>query len=374
MAYALAGGLFDTPGFSGGAFSETCVDVVGNYPNPNDLTLTQNCNVLWWVSGINAGWWRTERYAVPRSGIPNFSSASSPIPSDNVVLSTVLGRTNPSTPKVDVPAFIAELYDVPRLIRDWGKQLLSLPSLFVSKGKHLSQMPQFAAKKYVEWEFAVAPFIRDLQGMIQFQNLVAKKLRVLEKLGDPSSQSFTATAYENTVDSWSGWAYATSLYQEHRKVYLTDQTVRKVWGSTVWKPSIPLPQNDADRAALAFRLAFGFQHISLATMWEIMPWSWLFDWYGNVGDLLNANRDGIPVTHGGSCIMRQTQYTQKITGTPKTLPADTTSVVVPPYVRSEKTRKVLGDASPILEFNLPVLDGRQLSILAALLVSRQKPF
>lgn len=49
-------------------------------------------------------------------------------------------------------------------------------------------------------------------------------------------------------------------------------------------------------------------------------------------------------------------------------PMDTCTVEVGPFVVQTKERTVMGDASPTLEFSLPFLSGKQLSVLTALTI------
>jgi hypothetical protein len=351
--------------------SEECIDVTGNFPNPNPLVLKQVNNLIWTVSGVDYGWWRHEDYAVPWPGtVPYFEPASKPEPSDNSVLSSALSMTNPNTPKVDVPVFAAEIGDIPKLIKSLGDTILYLSNPSKWGVRDVRHLPRNSAKKYIEYQFGIEPLVRDVWDMLNFQALVDKKLRTLKNLGSVTNQRSSATVWSDVVTSGPWQNYATSMYQEHRLVYTMWHTTRKVWGSTIWKPSVPLPETDAEQRALAFRLAFGFGHLSFATFWEAMPWSWLFDWFGNVGDLLNLQRNEIPVTHGGSCVMRQTTAHRTFKSFSPTLLGDTCTLKIPTYNRSEKTRVVMGDASPYLEFSLPFLDGKQLSILSALLVTR----
>jgi hypothetical protein len=53
--------------------------------------------------------------------------------------------------------------------------------------------------------------------------------------------------------------------------------------------------------------------ITLDTIWQLTPWSWLFDWFGNVGDILtNASyigSDGLVLRYG--YLMNHVKIVQK---------------------------------------------------------------
>jgi hypothetical protein len=291
-------------------------------------------------------------------------------PSDNAALAMGLARTNPNRPEVDLPVFLFELADIPNMLRRWGQEIMRTP-FRIGGAKDLRFLPRQSARRYIEYQFGILPFLRDLAKILDFQGTVDKKVAALKKLGNPLATSSSATVWSAFAQSGPWNDYATTLYQEHRQVTSMYRTDWKAWVSTKWKSQIPLPAPGSyDERQLARRLAFG-EDISFSTLWEAMPWSWLIDWFSNIGDIAMAHRNTIPVTHGGSCVMRMATSKSVITGYILPVSGDTISVNMPPFLYQTKSRGVMGDAAPLPEFNLPFLSGEQLSILSALAVLKR---
>jgi hypothetical protein len=101
-----------------------------------------------------------------------------------------------------------------------------------------------------------------------------------------------------------------------------------------------------------------------------MPWSWLIDWFTNVGDYVAAHNNRLGLKATDIAIMRHTQqfvdHVEKLSG-PSDLELLQTSKAT--WERKRRSRYV---GNPVIKFQIPFLDLGQLSILAALAVSRLK--
>lgn len=153
----------------------------------------------------------------------------------------------------------------------------------------------------------------------------------------------------------------------------------KVWGSIRWRlvePSSPynreLWTNYRERLLLAKRLTFGLtSYEALATAWELMPWSWFVDWFGHVGEFIAATNNTLGCDVSSICLMRTTtsrsEYAIKVK-------PDWVSVIgegseFESYKGRYPVEPWLIQVAPPMFF-LPILTGRQWSILGALAVLR----
>lgn len=343
-----------------GTVTETCVDEVGPKTVDHPLSITRSKNYTWLVTGSSP---QQSFSGFPQSvAMPHLTDPGQP--SDNNLLAEGLALSNPNHPDMSLPVFLFELGDIPKMIRRWGQVLLHKPSF--SGRTNLRAAPRAVASSYVEWQFGIAPFIKDVQKLLEFQALTDKKIRELKNLeSHPGGGTRSRTVYTSDISGGVKSSPAISLFNAGSLTYEMI-THRRVWVSTRWRSLVPLPDTDAERRALAVRLAYGLD-ISLATLWEAMPWSWLFDWFGNVGDVLSLTRGTVPVTHSRSCLMRHTFTGAKIHSvTP--LATHSLQVAADPRPTELKTREPFGGAVPLIEFGVPLLSGSQLGILGSLAV------
>lgn len=366
------------PGLIGGPWSaitrtSRCSDEVDGTRNPHALTIEHSHRLLYSISGHAKAnpnnHWLYNGY--PGLDIAVTQPASQPAPSVNTSLSMALARTNPNRPTSDVLGAIVELKDVPAMVRNhWQRYWKGVPKhMSTMRLRDLKRIPKDAGDLYLTYEFGIAPMIRDFQTLLDFQGNVEKKLNTLRNMRDKGSTGGRAVAYEDRAESAVQWRYLTTLYQETNQIEFKWVTTRKNWVTVNWIPTTPLPPpSEAADEALARRLAYG-QGVTLHTLWNLMPWSWLIDWFSSVGDIMSLTRNALPVRHSGSCFMSRTSthfmYVGQKAGPGK---FSLTPSQYPQY--DLKTRSVLGDSIPLPEFNLPFLNGKQLGILSALTATR----
>lgn len=350
-----------SPQTSSYSLIETCNDIVGNYGGNNPFYLLRTSNLAWSLRGqtnVNGFGWKYNGYVRTSSPGAHLGPTTT-APTDNQAISEALAKTNPNRPHVDVPVFLAELRDVPRMMRYFSQ---------IGYKMFRDRPITSVAEAYLTWEYGIKLFMEDLFRMMDFTNATEKRLRELRNLQTGRSglgRNATIWKDEAVFAPWN--TVATSLYQESNNVSAVWHTLREVWASTRWVPTVDISSlSDEDLRARANRIVFGLD-LSFATLWEAMPWSWLIDWYTNIGDLMSLSRNTIPVSHEGSCVMRRTTTRLKSlvkTSGPGVLSATNVGVSA---TRLELMRTPV-TFGPLPEFNLPFLNGKQLSILSAITV------
>lgn len=367
-------------------FAESCFDVVGNPNGANPFTCEKTTQMAWICYGRSApgssSWNYNGRFHGAFPG--GFNAAVTPQPTDNDSLAMALARTNPNKPDVDLPVFAFELKDIPRQIKSWGDRLIAL---FPEEAKRRRRKrpwrdvdespvePLVAfAQGYLEWTFGWDLLIKDVATMMQFVNLTEKRFREFKRMqrGARGLGRSTVVWRDESNEEGPWTTYASSLYSEFNMIKFSWYTIRNKWVSTMWRPTIDL-KNMTDQELLyrANRAVFGLE-LSLSTLWEAMPWSWLIDWFSNVGDIVQNSRNSLPVETSGSCVMLHARKQMKqfsfVSG-PAFATAVASFVPTPWPVRDYKSRVVMsGLPSPSLR--MPFLDGRQLSILGAIVATR----
>jgi hypothetical protein len=267
-------------------------------------------------------------------------------PSDAFLAAELLARTNPNRSGISIPNFVWELREIPHMLKKEGDNLI-----------------QSHHKGNLAYEFGFKPLLSDLKKLINFSEAVTKRQKELELLfskglnrkRDLWSASITGGPIDIIAQSGDKW-------ELHLSVNKT--TVRKVWGFVRWFPTNPkLPKGDL--RAWARKLEAGAV-IDISTLWDGLPWSWLIDWCSNVGDILAANRNIIGASHSAIQLMTQTTTTADAT---MNMPVGT----YVPGGWSEVSKKRRTVAYVPVDFQLPMLTQKQLSILGSIGVTRRVP-
>lgn len=264
---------------------------------------------------------------------------------DSYYASKILAMTNPSRPDVDIPVFVAELKDLPGLVYKEGGSLL-----------------RRIAKYNLRYQFAIRPLVSDLTSMLNWVSLVEQRKKELEQLGKNGlrrrrilDRASYSEKFVQTLNSDRG-----ILVQNHP---ITRSTTAEIAGFVRWFPTAGFPQTDASLLSAARRAVLGLT-IDGATAWELIPFSWLIDWYGSVGTYLSATRNIVPCSHDNPQIMQHSS--QEVTMKPVTF-SDSYLTCSAYKLSAETKSRARATPSPITA-RLPCLTARQLSILASLVI------
>lgn len=290
---------------------------------------------------------------------------SKPQPSIGTLATTLLARSNPSREEVSIPNFIYELKDLPGMFRDLKRLRPVLRNL---RHRHSSALSGVASQ-YLGWEFGWKPLISDLSQLLQFQAQVDRRSQELRRLYSGSGLKRRLNLWEDvntseayrTVESGAGFAISSRI-----KIL----TRRRVWGTVRWIPTVvPRDIGNQQLGRTARRLVHGLHHngIDASQAWEALPFSWLADWFGNMGEFLQSTRNDIPATHGPCNIMTLTEsYAEWVRDDPwmQDLKGADGRVILRTKERAQ--------SNGTLSAHLPFATARQFSILAALNLQRKK--
>jgi len=260
----------------------------------------------------------------------------------------VLAQTNPSRPHIDLPYFFGELRELPELVWKAGGGLL-----------------KSTARANLTSEFGWELLVSDLKSMLDFQAAVDRRVAHLSsgfrKGGFRFQRELRRGSYQNnSVTNSSIFSGAEITSRKYGAI--------REWCSVSWCPNedvrngIPSPSEIRRRA---FRACIGGT-VDAATVWNLLPWTWLIDWFGDTGSYLSSKRNLVGFAPGSCYIMthslRGTDHSYRI------LPTSSFkgSLKPPIYLNETKSRTVGSGVS--LTAGLPILSGRQFGILGSLAV------
>lgn len=270
----------------------------------------------------------------------------------------------PGNPVVDMGQFVAELRDLPRLPLQRLRAFRDLGS------------------EYLNVEFGWKPFLSDLKGLYNTYRSYERRIAQLRQHagrkgvrrgGTISSVNDVVTTQYDNDRTVIYPTLVTSLYgpSNRFRATKTETTGSRYWFSGKFRYYVPpLPNSEWDRRATA--ALFGVEPTP-RLLYEVLPWSWLVDWFSSLGAMVNnlsTNAvDNLAADY--AFVMCHTYYTMVFdaSGSMKNYPnyenvsCSTTNVV---------ETKVRQRASPFgFGLELPSFSTRQLAILSALGISRR---
>lgn len=284
--------------------------------------------------------------------------------SDSALAVMAMANMNPNKPNVDLPVSIAELRELPSLIRDAG-----LVALNASRG---GSAVKKVAKANLMAAFGIVPLISDLRTLLNYVIAVDNREKYLRELARSGgrhlrrklkSEAWTASSQAIAFSSWM------DIYVTPSEFKLSVAATRTYWFTA--RARLLNPPSERDIHALAFRAVTGTQvdpSTVIAAAWELLPWSWLIDWFSTTGSIIAALRNGITWKYQDLCVMHETVYKTK-----GSFPVLSAHTIVSPQA-PEGVATVLYRALPTVtiypEFRTPYLTWKQWGILGSLLTLR----
>jgi len=277
--------------------------------------------------------------------------------------STAISRIRPTEPAANVAQFVGELRE----------ELPSVPLLALrDQAAHFRSL----GSEYLNVEFGWLPFIGDLQkqvyAMRNHNKILAQLLRDSGKTVR-RRYSFPAVREEKVTNLGLALPAPQSPFPSvfpsttYPKT-LTEITGRNDWVVAKFKYFIPVSNDLWSRIqrfdALSSKLLG--TRVTPDVLWELTPWSWMLDWFGNFGDVIsnfsNLHQDNMvmPYAYSMSTVYKENRY--NLSGSP----------VGPLEQTFGAEYKLRLKASPYgFGYDWPNFSAYQLSILAALGISRR---
>jgi len=357
----ITNGLYDTHycvDYHGQPYSDTAFQVVHYTFDPPRVDGYSACSGFTWPYRYEmvVPWaWGNNSYG-GYTECTNSLWANNLIP-DAAMATDAIAKSNPSKPTVDLPLLVWELRELPQLIRWTGERLLSRKT----------------SGAYLAWSFGAAPLIGDLLKLLEFQLHVERRIKVLDRLfsGQGISRDVTLSkwtvnesgTYGDTGPSWYISYNNGAAASMKGKINWTNSS--RSWANVKWTPTAGYPRQSHPDRLNAIRLVLGLNP-SLSTVWNAVPWTWLTDWFINIGDYLAATNNILGLTHSAVNVMCETKVDVEYVVTLKPSIVTVHDQSGTSFVM--KRRDVF--SGPSVSASIPFLTGRQWSILGALAIQR----
>jgi hypothetical protein len=267
-----------------------------------------------------------------------------------------LANLNPYRPKWNLPLFLFELKDFPHMLRELGGVL---------KGR---LKPDSVPGGYLSYQFGWAPLVSDLMSLFDLTADIDNRMRYFRNLQKGKKISrVIATSSDRTLgepvnhvacfeaDDTFAYGWTTQA--------LTKETMR-VWLDAHASFKGVLPNSDVELRSLSRNAILGLHSVPW-TVWDAIPWSWLIDYFVNVGDFLEATQGWLNLDVTRLNVMAKTQRRTRFIVLRE---VSTLSVSGALWVSTRRQRLASVDPTPSLS-PTPFLSGKQMSILGALVTA-----
>ena len=305
------------------------------------------------------------------TGISTFvpSHISQVIPSPTAAATQAGARTTPSRPYVDLTRFAGELKDIPHMVQDGFRLLNAFRASNRSPqaiARYLSGLrgARDGAGIYLGYEFGYKPLFQDLYRMFTFAKQTEQRLDELNRMYDNAGglkrkvQTFQET--KQTTVNTSLDSTMSDVISARRETI----TISRQWVTLRWRPSSRLPSaSKRQRQWLARKAVLGLG-LDPSVVYQLMPWTWMADWFSTAGANLRANNNRVPCHATDICVM--TERKTSVAWVPTTFPeyggAGSYAKV------TDKDRVV--SATFGTTATLPIIDSWRASILGSLAATR----
>lgn len=324
----------------------------------------------------------------PVTGRPNptgwDSAAGLPKPSDFLETAskgpTGFRKFSPVKPQANTSQLLGELlHSIP-----------TIPGLLLSRLFSLRNV----GREHLNVEFGWAPLLKDIQDLIKVTLEFEKRYKQLVKqsgvpvrrrgqidVDNPLSTNTVTKGSHHSVPTLNGYLYEFATAPETKTTSFTSS--KKHLFSAKFVYFLPASSKDGiddrHRAAM-LRILYGID-LSPRTVWNLMPWSWLVDWFTNIGDNISnaveASLDNLVAEYAYCTGFYQDVMDVTVSGVCKVdnQLGGLRQQYYPYTTRYRRIRTVIErtKASPYgFEFTIPTLSEKRKAILAALLLTRSR--
>jgi len=323
---------------------EECEDTHGSRETANYFDLTRWKLSPGRITGIEGVW--------PVYGLNNYPYLNQPTPdflpgSDAqfmdpaAALTKVASWTSPGRAEVSFLNFIYELRELPEML--WKRK------------------PNSKGNSVAEQNFGWDPLLSDVAKLFKFSQQFERRLKELNAIydrpGGLKRQRVLAEGHSRSTVTLAVNSWICGVTVER-----SNHTMSRQWASLAWKPLFGAMATKPDATALASKAIAAIHgwRANPGILWDALPWSWLVDYFANVGDLIEASSNSFEYFPDMCCVMN----TSTAVISDHVINCSVDFTVTP--ARLEAVWKHRQPTSFGFRFLTPLLSGKQLVTLAGI--------
>lgn len=270
-------------------------------------------------------------------------------PTNWIALETAaIASVNPSNGIVDLGELVGESYRLPLAVWEVRKLGFAYLNRYKNPGSN-----------YLAFKFGWLPLISDLNKLLHRAELMRSKYERLKKAKE-------ANRIEGTLShSTRNWGFyvddAVSSFLVRVHYHALEEF--DAWFTGRYDVPDQLPDPESLKSKFG---SLGFDQPSV-TAWNLLPWSWLADYFFNIGTYVRAYAGGMEYRLSNVALMAQTRVTCTYNKNSLRWPVHNSGSAE----RVVKARRSVQNPTPRIFF-APLLNGGELSNLSALAIARSK--
>lgn len=290
-----------------------------NIARRNPGTMGRKSNTNWCFAGREY----YESYTANHNGYYPERGSASRDTANELYATALLARSHPFAPVYSVPVAIKELAEVASMFE------------FAAKG-----FAGFVGGSYLNYRFGWKAFYNDVQTLAGILKHIELRIQEFNYLIEHGSTRKTMQLDHWSLQTGSSNVIMQSSYGVVIKGSITRKYSMKTWGSVTWglNGDKLLEVDELKRFNQVLRTVFDLGEIDPPTLWELVPFSWLVDYFTNIGDLLHSQQFRYQLQPYDVCIMRH--FRNDTTTAPTEVPS-TVSAGGGFYLREIKSRDVV---------------------------------
>lgn len=295
------------------------------------------------------------------------------VPINEVAAAGVKGykRFKPTARNGSLAQAIIELRDIPRMLES---------SNFTREARDRTRsIAKKAGNQYLNTVFGWLPLLKDVQDLVRnsinqqkkFDQLTRDNGQVVRRSGQVSLLQSTATRIQ-TGGFYTSPSLNSNLYVGTQTEHKTEREYQRFWFSGAFQYNIEQPAVGRLEKHMDIRkmdqILYGTD-ISPSLAWELVPWSWLEDWFSSSGDAManffEDKSDNLVAPYAYSMGHKKTETEYIVSGVMKGSGPFSCSQT---YI-TESKRRISADPYGFW-ISPPAMSNNQLAILASLGLSR----
>lgn len=271
---------------------------------------------------------------------------------------TAISRVLPNDPNAGLATFLGEL-----------REGLPSPPALATYRAQTQDLLKKQGGEYLNVVFGWQPMLKDLR---KFAHSYKKSTKTLEQFLKGSGKKIRRRYHypeEKHATVYSGIQVRTGSAVTGYTLMrgdVSDETTVNRWFSGAFRYHVPGGNSALDRMK-AYESAVNHllgTRITPEVLWNLTPWSWMLDWFGNTGDLMKnislLGQDGMAMQYG---------YMMEHVETKRTITSSFSGQPLKTVIHYSSKRRVA--ASPYgFETTLSSLSSKQWAVLIALGISR----